>query len=193
MSVSEYLECPITKTTMVDPVSTEDGHTYERAAIQDWFARGNRSSPATGRALGSLTLTPNFLVRQMIAATTAAGAATATMTGTATATATTVAGAKPFVSARPHIGGRTFTGKNGKDYIQIQAYMPHDTPLSTTGSDYIISIDTSGSMENISWVKLHDGGKMGITRLDLVKHLVKTIRAMRSSWPLAARPAPSSA
>lgn len=179
MSVSEYLECPITKATMVDPVSTEDGHTYERAAIQDWFARGNRSSPATGRALGSLTLTPNFLVRQMIAATTAAGAATATMTGAAaTATATTVAGAKPFVSVRPHIGGRTFTGKNGKDYIQIQAHMPHDTPLSATGSDYIISIDTSGSMCSISWVKLNDGGSMGISRLDLVKHLVKTILAM---------------
>ena len=79
---------------------------------------------------------------------------------------------------RPQIGGRTFTGKNGKDYIQIQAYIPHNTPLSTTGSDYIISIDTSGSMDQISWVKLHDGGKMGITRLDLVKHLVKTILAM---------------
>ena len=166
---------------MVDPVSTEDGHTYERSAIQDWFARGHRSSPATGRALASLTLTPNFLVRQMIAATAGAAAPASAGAATTVPTQTPTAArpeAPPFVSVRPHIGGRTFTGKNGKDYIQIQAYMPHNTPLSTTGSDYIISIDTSGSMENISWVKLHDGGKMGITRLDLVKHLVKTILAM---------------
>jgi hypothetical protein len=77
----------------------------------------------------------------------------------------------------PLIGGRTFTGKNGKHYIQIQAHIPVGTPLSTTGSDYIISIDTSGSMDTVAWVKVEEG-KAGITRLSLVKHLVKTIVAM---------------
>ena len=31
------LLCPITHKVMVDPVMTSDGHTYERAAIEDVF------------------------------------------------------------------------------------------------------------------------------------------------------------
>ena len=186
MSLADYLECPITRTQMVDPVTTVDGHTYERAAILDWFSRGHRSSPATGATLSSLHLTPNFAVLRLLgvsqaAAVAAAAAATSPAIAASvvmTAPAIMTAEAKPFQSVRPHIGGRTFTGKNGKTYLQIQAHVPHDTPLSTTGSDYIISIDTSGSMETIAWVKLADGGQMGISRLDLVKHLVKTILGM---------------
>jgi hypothetical protein len=79
----------------------------------------------------------------------------------------------------PQIGGRTFVGKNGKHYMQIQAFIPPETPLSTTGSDYIFSIDTSGSMDTEAWVKVEGGaGEMGVTRLDLVKHLLKTILGM---------------
>jgi hypothetical protein len=33
----DYL-CPITQEIMLDPVITEDGETYERKAIQDWFS-----------------------------------------------------------------------------------------------------------------------------------------------------------
>ena len=36
---------------MVDPVSTEDMQTYERAAIEEWFERGNETSPSTGTEL----------------------------------------------------------------------------------------------------------------------------------------------
>ena len=44
-----------------------DGFTYERAAITNWLARGNASSPMTGAALGSTALVPNLAVRSAAA------------------------------------------------------------------------------------------------------------------------------
>ena len=50
---------------MQDPVSTADGHTYERDAIAMWL-RDKRTSPATGAALAHLQLTPAIALRQLI-------------------------------------------------------------------------------------------------------------------------------
>ena len=50
---------------MRDPVSTADGHTYERAAIENWFAR-NDTSPATGAAVSNKGLNPNLSLRHAI-------------------------------------------------------------------------------------------------------------------------------
>ncbi len=44
-------KCPITGEVMINPVTTEDGHTYEHAAIKEWFERGNETSPSTGQDL----------------------------------------------------------------------------------------------------------------------------------------------
>jgi hypothetical protein len=44
--------CPITLELMKVPVIAEDGHTYERSAIEDWFKRGNRNSPKTQARIG---------------------------------------------------------------------------------------------------------------------------------------------
>jgi len=57
--------CPMTFDIMRDPVSTADGHTYDRAAIESWFER-NDTSPATGAKLPQKTLTPNIALRQAI-------------------------------------------------------------------------------------------------------------------------------
>ena len=48
--------CPITQCVMTDPVFTADGNTYERAAIERWFAEGHRTAPLTGAALPSTCL-----------------------------------------------------------------------------------------------------------------------------------------
>ncbi|CAG7835245.1 unnamed protein product [Allacma fusca] len=61
----EYF-CPITHDIMVEPVTTGDGHTYERAAITEWFLTGKTTSPLTNIELGSLTLTPNFELQNRI-------------------------------------------------------------------------------------------------------------------------------
>ena len=50
---------------MVDPLSTVDGHTYERGAILRWFARSGKS-PLTGSQLGSKVLVPNIALRKSI-------------------------------------------------------------------------------------------------------------------------------
>ena len=60
--------CPITCEIMKDPVlCCEDGHTYERVAIEEWFAINN-TSPATSQHLESTALAPNHVVRKLIAA-----------------------------------------------------------------------------------------------------------------------------
>ena len=65
----EDLCCPITCIIMMDPVlCVEDGHTYERVAIEQWFATGARTSPATSAQLESTALVPNHVVRKLITA-----------------------------------------------------------------------------------------------------------------------------
>ena len=58
--------CSLTLDLMRDPVSTADGHTYERAAITRWFADGKTTSPNTGAALKHKNLIPNIALRQTI-------------------------------------------------------------------------------------------------------------------------------
>mmetsp|Transcript_70228 Transcript_70228/g.156441 ORF Transcript_70228/g.156441 Transcript_70228/m.156441 type:complete len:644 (-) Transcript_70228:2401-4332(-) len=68
-SRSEALEflCPILKTRMADPVCTADGHTFERTAIEQWLAHNN-TSPLTGLALQTKTVTPNHALRALLSA-----------------------------------------------------------------------------------------------------------------------------
>ena len=61
---SEFI-CPITQEVMLDPVSTVDGHTYERGAIKRWLSR-KRTSPLTGAPLKSTALVPNIALRKLI-------------------------------------------------------------------------------------------------------------------------------
>ena len=58
------LVCPITNEIMKDPVVTEDGLTYERAAIERWLATHD-TAPLTGQKLASRKLTPNVMARGM--------------------------------------------------------------------------------------------------------------------------------
>ena len=64
-SVSDF-ECPILHTFMKEPVFAEDGHTYERSAIQHWFETGNSRSPITNEELPGKTLVANHSMRKMI-------------------------------------------------------------------------------------------------------------------------------
>ena len=59
------LECPISLTRMVDPVVAADGHTYDRASIEEWFQRSD-TSPMTNERLVNKNLVPNLLVLGMI-------------------------------------------------------------------------------------------------------------------------------
>ena len=59
------LLCPILHVTMTDPVIAQDGHSYERTAIEEWFGRSMKS-PMTGAELSSTSLVPNHTLRQLI-------------------------------------------------------------------------------------------------------------------------------
>ena len=60
----QYL-CPITGEVMEDPVTTADGHAYERAAIAQWL-QAHDTSPVTNEQLPNRELAPAHALRQLI-------------------------------------------------------------------------------------------------------------------------------
>ncbi|OWM87830.1 hypothetical protein CDL15_Pgr019414 [Punica granatum] len=58
--------CPINGTVMVDPVSLPTGTTCEKAAIEGWLERGERTDPETGEFLHETSLRSNIRLRQSI-------------------------------------------------------------------------------------------------------------------------------
>ena len=60
--------CPITLEVMRDPVVAADGHSYERRAIEAWFAEGKSRSPVTNLHLPHSHLNENRALRKVIAA-----------------------------------------------------------------------------------------------------------------------------
>ena len=63
--LADQVRCPITLEVMKDPVLASDGHTYERAAIEDWL-RTHDTSPMTNARLGSKELMPSLVLRSII-------------------------------------------------------------------------------------------------------------------------------
>mmetsp|Transcript_42665 Transcript_42665/g.100269 ORF Transcript_42665/g.100269 Transcript_42665/m.100269 type:complete len:518 (-) Transcript_42665:153-1706(-) len=61
------LVCPLTQAVMSDPWIASDGFSYERTAIEEWFARKGARSPTTGLALPDTRLLPNNALRSIIA------------------------------------------------------------------------------------------------------------------------------
>jgi len=57
--------CPITQEIMSDPVVANDGHTYERVAIEAWLLHHD-TSPMTNQRLDNKTLTPSHTLKSMI-------------------------------------------------------------------------------------------------------------------------------
>ena len=56
--------CPITHELMSNPVVAEDGHSYDRNAIEHWFLVHN-TSPMTNLAIGR-NLVPNIQLKKLI-------------------------------------------------------------------------------------------------------------------------------
>jgi hypothetical protein len=61
------LVCPISLATLTDPVVAADGHTYERACIEEWLLTHN-TSPLTGATLINKTIVPNYTIRALLKA-----------------------------------------------------------------------------------------------------------------------------
>jgi len=55
-AIADDYVCPITAELPLDPVTAEDGHVYERAAIERWLQIGRHTSPATNLPMGTRLL-----------------------------------------------------------------------------------------------------------------------------------------
>ncbi len=60
----EWLRCPITLGAFEDPVFCNDGHTYERDAIERW-AKRKRTSPVTGELINT-EFVSNYAIRKAV-------------------------------------------------------------------------------------------------------------------------------
>lgn len=64
--VPEDFMCPITHEIMTDPVLCEDGFSYERTAILEWFSKDKMTSPMTNSVLTSTTVFENDKLKREI-------------------------------------------------------------------------------------------------------------------------------
>ena len=63
--LNEYFVCPIGLSILTDPVIADDGQTYERQNILEWFNKSNYS-PITHKSMTSKYLKPNFFASTQI-------------------------------------------------------------------------------------------------------------------------------
>ena len=57
--------CPISYEIMKDPVVANDGYTYDRCSIEEWWLKSNLS-PMTGLPTDSKALIPNHTLKSAI-------------------------------------------------------------------------------------------------------------------------------
>lgn len=67
LHIPEDFRCPISLDLMKDPVIVSTGQTYERTFIEKWLADGHSTCPKTQQVLTSKILTPNYVLRSLIA------------------------------------------------------------------------------------------------------------------------------
>lgn len=170
-TMNQNFICPITQAVMTDPVIGSDGITYERTAIQQWFAIGHTTSPVTRAPMSSQSLVPNYALKAMIEE------STTSTTDTAPVPPTPAVPAAPptlRVTESPH--GIT---------ISISAAEEPDATLPTL---FIDVLDISGSMGSSSMDITADttSDAAAFSRADLVRHSVATqIELLRPQDELA--------
>ena len=152
--------CPITFGLMTDPVIAEDGHTYEREAIEQWFVNHN-TSPKTNLPLISTNLIANIALRNTI---------------------------RDMLAKQPlHFQTPKLVGKFANKALLAKAYpagvaavhltVKAQEPETRQPIVLLAIVDTSGSMgESTDDEKSAEA--YGFSRLDLVKHTVRTMAAV---------------
>ena len=163
--LADMLICPITLQIMRDPVMDCNGHTFERAAIVEWFATHD-TSPITNQPIANKNLTVNYAIKQLIDA-----------RNTPAVIPKPIEPAKPYIDPVIQINQNIITDFQNKQYLNIELAIP---PLDTDKSSRkpitcIAVIDCSGSMGERATEYNPNGENDGFSRLDLVKHSLMTI------------------
>ncbi|KAF5733731.1 hypothetical protein HS088_TW16G00171 [Tripterygium wilfordii] len=65
--IPDEFQCPISLELMKDPVIVSTGQTFERSSIQKWLDAGHRTCPKTQQTLLHTVLTPNYVLKSLIA------------------------------------------------------------------------------------------------------------------------------
>lgn len=65
--IPDEFRCPISLELMQDPVIVSSGQTYERSCIQKWLDSGHKTCPKMQVPLSHTSLTPNFVLKSLIA------------------------------------------------------------------------------------------------------------------------------
>ncbi|XP_021716169.1 U-box domain-containing protein 13-like [Chenopodium quinoa] len=65
--IPDDFRCPISLELMKDPVIVSTGQTYERSCIEKWIGAGHNTCPKTQQSLQNSSLTPNYVLRSLIA------------------------------------------------------------------------------------------------------------------------------
>lgn len=157
-TLNQHFYCPITQEVMKDPVIGPDGVTYERTAIEAWFAAGHATSPLTRQPLTGQQLIPNLALRGAIEEALAAGW-NPSPPGVLAVTATVAA---PTLELARLADGRLYA----------RALATGETTLPTT---FIDVLDISGSMGNSSVDSTQAASEAAaFSRSDLVRHSVAT-------------------
>ena len=146
-------QCCITYQTMIDPVIDKDGHTYERAAIEQWL-RVHGTSPMTRRNMSVEDLRPNRAVLNAISE---------------------LSEEPPSPETKKQDLFETSVTLNTHSNESQLTVRVDDGPANP--KKIVFVLDVSGSMSSRADPP---GESTGLTRLDVAKHAILTcVTAMR--------------
>ena len=171
--IPDEFKCPITLSIMKDPVIMPDGQTYEREAIANHL-KTSPLSPITRKPLNMKDATPNYALKSMIEK--------------------YLNGGKIPVKKEEIVQD---VNKNQKTKLKLFKTEVIDDPKNNKNVFVNISlepekvesrkplvliamIDVSGSMQISSSQDMKGGEEVGISRLGLVKHSLKTVASILS-------------
>lgn len=164
---NEYT-CPISYELMADPVILEDGHTYERSAIERWLET-NSISPITRQSVSASSLKPNFALRTCIERWKELNSLSQKWSQQSSAAKSAEPSSRPIFSESSFLVQSTSTGG-------LLIRCTHTTPIK---SAIIAVIDRSGSMsEPATSGTQNTEMKDSFRRIDLVKHSLNTLSRM---------------
>ena len=168
---SEYL-CPITKDIMIDPVSDENGHTFERSAIEGWL-RTSDLSPMTNQKYKTKQLHQNWALKNLIE----------NLTDLEKYDIRT--NSRPVKKQKIDdwdivnnvIDIKTSSVQNDKGVYNTAFSIKSSRVKNGVPVDLVLLVDRSGSMNSDVSAKDANGNNLenGLTSMCIVKHALKTI------------------